>query len=147
MLSVSSLQSGYGEIGVLEDISFDVENEIFAVLGANGAGKSTLLKAISGVCEGQVQGNITLNGTALVGMPADRIVEEGIALVPEGRGIFGDLVLRPYGKENEVHRSTHTKRQYPFEALVPLRVEFDSPVSEAERKEALVAPTAYPPAG
>lgn len=92
MLEVRSLSATYGQHRALEDASIRVgKGEIVVILGANGAGKSTLLKAVSGICEGQVSGSITMNGTELVGMKPDRIVEEGIALVPEGRGIFGDL--------------------------------------------------------
>jgi len=47
MLSVQSLSSGYGEVGVLHDVSFDLESEVFAILGANGAGKTTLLKTLA----------------------------------------------------------------------------------------------------
>ncbi len=92
MLEVSKLSATYGQHRALEDSSIRVnKGEIVVILGANGAGKSTLLKAVSGICEGQVSGSITMNGTELVGMKPDRIVEQGVALVPEGRGIFGDL--------------------------------------------------------
>ncbi len=92
MLEVSKLSATYGQHRALEDASIRVnKGEIVVILGANGAGKSTLLKAVSGICEGQVSGSITMNGTELVGMKPDRIVEQGVALVPEGRGIFGDL--------------------------------------------------------
>jgi branched-chain amino acid transport system ATP-binding protein len=68
--------------------------EIVVILGANGAGKSTLLKAISGICEGKVTGSVTLDGQELTGLKPHRIVEAGVALVPEGRGIFGDLTVQ-----------------------------------------------------
>ena len=92
MLEVRGLSASYGQHRALEDVSLRVgEGEIVVILGANGAGKSTLLKAISGICEGRVTGSVTMDGTELVGMPPHRIVEEGIALVPEGRGVFGEL--------------------------------------------------------
>lgn len=94
MLEVSSLTVTYGQHRALEGASLRVaRGEIVVILGANGAGKSTLLKAISGICEGKVAGSVTLQGTELLGQPAHRIVEEGIALVPEGRGVFGDLTV------------------------------------------------------
>jgi branched-chain amino acid transport system ATP-binding protein len=94
MLEVKGLSAAYGQHPALKNASVRVgKGEIVVILGANGAGKSTLLKAISGICEGKVTGSITMNGHELVGMKPDRIVEEGIALVPEGRGIFGDLTV------------------------------------------------------
>ncbi len=95
MLEVQGLSVAYGQHRALEDASLRVApGEIVVILGANGAGKSTLLKAVSGICEGQVNGSITLDGHELTGLAPDRIVEEGIALVPEGRGVFADLTVR-----------------------------------------------------
>lgn len=95
MLEVSGLTVRYGQHRALEEAAIRVERgEIVVILGANGAGKSTLLKAISGICEGRVSGSVQVDGTELLGLPASRIVEEGIALVPEGRGVFGDLSVR-----------------------------------------------------
>ncbi len=92
MLEVRDLKVAYGQHRALENVSLRVNpGEIVVILGANGAGKSTLLKTISGICEGQVEGSVLLDGHELVGRAPNRIVEEGIALVPEGRGIFGDL--------------------------------------------------------
>ncbi|MBV7408562.1 ABC transporter ATP-binding protein [Maritimibacter sp. DP1N21-5] len=94
MLEVKGLSAAYGQHPALKNASVRVgKGEIVVILGANGAGKSTLLKAISGICEGKVTGSVRMNGHELVGMKPDRIVEEGIALVPEGRGIFGDLTV------------------------------------------------------
>ncbi|HBZ43796.1 MAG TPA: ABC transporter ATP-binding protein [Maritimibacter sp.] len=94
MLEVKGLSATYGQQPALNNASVKVgKGEIVVILGANGAGKSTLLKAISGICEGKVTGSARMNGHELVGMKADRIVEEGVALVPEGRGIFGDLTV------------------------------------------------------
>lgn len=94
MLEVRDLNVAYGMHKALEGAALSVSaGEIVVILGANGAGKSTLLKALSGICEGQLQGTVTLGGQSLDGLGPDRIVEEGIALVPEGRGIFGDLTV------------------------------------------------------
>ncbi|MEC7763418.1 MAG: ABC transporter ATP-binding protein [Pseudomonadota bacterium] len=94
MLEVKGLSAAYGQHPALNNASVRVgKGEIVVILGANGAGKSTLLKAISGICEGKVKGSVRMNGHELVGMKPDRIVEEGVALVPEGRGIFGDLTV------------------------------------------------------
>lgn len=92
MLEVCNLSASYGQHRALDNVSVRVDKgEIVVILGANGAGKSTLLRAISGVCEGQVSGSVMLQGHDLVGAAAHDIVEDGIALVPEGRGIFGEL--------------------------------------------------------
>jgi branched-chain amino acid transport system ATP-binding protein len=95
MLEVSGLSVRYGKHQALDGVSLRVKpGEIVVILGANGAGKSTLLKAISGVCEGRVDGTVTMGGEPVSGMAAHKVVERGIALVPEGRGIFGDLTVR-----------------------------------------------------
>lgn len=95
MLEVTGLSVRYGQHRALQDAAIQVApGEIVVILGANGAGKSTLLKAISGICEGEVTGTIHLDGIDLSGMRPNRIVDEGIALVPEGRGVFGDLSVR-----------------------------------------------------
>ncbi|MBO0345375.1 ABC transporter ATP-binding protein [Roseibium sp. CAU 1637] len=92
MLTVSSLKAAYGMHRALGGIDITVgAGEIVVILGANGAGKSTLLRAIAGMCEGQTSGEVNLDGKSIFGMPAEDIVEAGIAFVPEGRGIFGDL--------------------------------------------------------
>ena len=94
MLEVRNLSVSYGQHRSLDAASAKVgKGEIVVILGANGAGKSTLLKAVSGICEGKVSGSVSLDGDDLSGLPAHKIVEAGIALVPEGRGVFGDLTV------------------------------------------------------
>ena len=94
-LEVRNLSVSYGKHRALEDVSITVRpGEIVVILGANGAGKSTLLKAVSGICEGKVAGAVLLENEELTGLPANRILDHGIALVPEGRGVFGDLTVR-----------------------------------------------------
>jgi branched-chain amino acid transport system ATP-binding protein len=95
MLEVKGLSVAYGQHRALENAALRVSpGEIVVILGANGAGKSTLLKALSGICEGKAVGSVTLGGEELVGLPPNRIVEAGLALVPEGRGVFGDLTVQ-----------------------------------------------------
>ncbi|WP_313791077.1 ABC transporter ATP-binding protein [Neorhizobium turbinariae] len=94
MLEVQGLSVSYGQHRALENASLKIgRGEIVVILGANGAGKSTLLKAISGICEGRASGTITIQGKDILGLAPNRIVDEGIALVPEGRGVFGDLTV------------------------------------------------------
>lgn len=92
MLEIKDLSASYGKHRALAHVGLHVDKgEIVVILGANGAGKSTLLKAVSGICEGKVGGHVRLGGDDLTGLSPDRIVEAGIALVPEGRGVFGEL--------------------------------------------------------
>jgi len=91
LLSVQDLQVAYGNILALQGISLDVhEGEIVTLIGANGAGKSTLLRTISGLVPAR-SGRILFDALDLRQVPAHRIVEMGIAHVPEGRGIFANL--------------------------------------------------------
>ena len=94
MLDARALSVSYGRHRALDGVSLAVaRGEILVVLGANGAGKSTLLKALAGLVPAP-GASVTLNGAAISTLPAHRIVEAGLALVPEGRGIFGDLTVR-----------------------------------------------------
>ena len=92
MLEVNNLSVSYGQHRALDDISVQiVKGEVVVILGANGAGKSSLLRAIAGLSEGHCEGDISFAGQSLLGRSPDEIVTGGIALVPEGRAIFGDL--------------------------------------------------------
>lgn len=91
-LTVKDLAVSYGDIHAVKGISFEVQKgEIFTLIGANGAGKSSALRAISGLM--RYQGSVKFNDQELHGMPAERIVTLGLAQVPEGRGIFGNLTV------------------------------------------------------
>jgi branched-chain amino acid transport system ATP-binding protein len=95
MLEVKKLSIAYGQHRALAGVSLNIEKgEIVVILGANGAGKSTLLRAIGGLCEGSRTGEVTMAGEAISGLPSHEIVERGIALVPEGRGVFAELTVR-----------------------------------------------------
>ena len=92
MLEVKNLSVSYGQHRALDDISVRIsKGEVVVILGANGAGKSSLLRAIAGLSEGHCDGDINFAGQSLLGRNPDEIVTGGIALVPEGRAIFGDL--------------------------------------------------------
>ncbi|MFK8035477.1 MAG: ABC transporter ATP-binding protein [Hyphomicrobiales bacterium] len=90
MLEVRNLHSGYGDVEVLQDITFEVENEIFAVLGANGAGKTTLLKTLSKLLPVS-SGTITWQGEDITKMPAFELSTRGVAYVPQEQNVFPDL--------------------------------------------------------
>ena len=94
MLEVTALSHFYGKHRALADLGLDIGGgEIVAILGANGAGKSTLLKCIAGLVTPARGARIRFEGTDITTLPAHLIVERGIALVPEGRGVFGELTV------------------------------------------------------
>ncbi len=94
MLKVENIDVFYGDLQVLWDISFEVhESEIVALVGANGAGKSTTLKTISGLLS-PVNGSILFLEQRLDKVPAHKIIERGVAQVPEGRRLFPEMSVR-----------------------------------------------------
>ncbi len=94
MLEVRDLAVAYGKHEALHGVSLDVaEGETVVILGANGAGKSTLLKAIAGLVPARPGARVRLADLPVLGLPAHRVLASGIALVPEGRGIFPDLTV------------------------------------------------------
>jgi branched-chain amino acid transport system ATP-binding protein len=95
MLEVRSVSAFYGKHQALDNVSLDVgRGEIVVILGANGAGKTTLLKVVSGLVPPAPGAQIAMLGRNLTGNPTHQIVEAGISVVPEGRGIFADLTVR-----------------------------------------------------
>ncbi len=93
MLEVKDLKVSYGAIQAVQGVSFRLDKgEIVALIGSNGAGKSTILRTISGL-ERAKGGSILFEGEELVRLKAHRIVERGIAHVPEGRRVFPGLTV------------------------------------------------------
>jgi len=91
LLELTDVHSYYGNIHALKGISLSVEKgEIVTLIGANGAGKSTTLKTITGVLRAR-QGNVVFEGEDLKQYKAHEIVYKGVAMVPEGRGVFARL--------------------------------------------------------
>ena len=91
MLEVKDLQVYYGVIQALKGISFHVEQgEVIALIGANGAGKTTTLQTLTGIIPAKA-GSIMFGGKDLTKTPAHKIVEMGMAHVPEGRRVFANL--------------------------------------------------------
>ena len=91
MLEVKDLQVYYGVIQALKGISFHVEQgEVIALIGANGAGKTTTLQTLTGIIPAKA-GSIIYEGKNLTKIPAHKIVEMGMAHVPEGRRVFADM--------------------------------------------------------
>ena len=94
MLKVTDLKVNYGGIEALKGISFDVrQGQIVTLIGANGAGKSTTLRAISGLVKPS-DGSINFMGRDITSLNSQKIVAEGIAMVPEGRRVFANLTVK-----------------------------------------------------
>ncbi len=93
MLKIKDLHVSYGGIQALRGIDLEVpDGKIVTLIGANGAGKSTTLRTISGLVKAE-SGSITYDGTELLGQPIYKILELGIAMVPEGRRILTNLTV------------------------------------------------------
>jgi branched-chain amino acid transport system ATP-binding protein len=93
MLSLHGVSAGYGSFRALVDVSLEVgAGEAVGVIGPNGAGKTTLMRVISGLVPPRA-GELRLEGRSLAGLPAHRIVEAGIAHVPENRRLFPKLTI------------------------------------------------------
>ena len=91
MLEVKDLHVSYGGIRALRGVNIEgPDGKIVTLIGANGAGKSTMLRTISGLVKAE-KGSIVYNGREILGMPINKILELGIAMVPEGRRVFTNL--------------------------------------------------------
>ena len=108
-LSVQGLTAGYGGPPVIVGVSVAARRgAITAVVGPNGAGKSTLLKAIAGLIR-STAGTVRVEGTDVTGRPAEKLVREGIAYVPQVANVFPDLTVREnlemggYSRKSGVH--------------------------------------------
>ncbi len=110
ILDIQNLSCQYDKIIALSDVSLSIyPGEIASLIGANGAGKTTLLRTISGLNRAS-EGNITFEGKEITSQSPDRRVREGIAQVPEGRGLFSvlsvedNLLLGAYTrKDSNIH--------------------------------------------
>jgi branched-chain amino acid transport system ATP-binding protein len=94
MLTLENVSVSYGAIEALTDISLHVEKgEVVTLIGANGAGKTTTLRTITGLLEPR-NGRVMYEGKQISGMPTHQLVPMGIAMSPEGRGVFANLTVR-----------------------------------------------------
>ena len=94
MLSIKNLESGYGKMQIIFDVSLDVKpNEIVILIGPNGAGKSTLLKSIFNLVD-IYKGSIIFKNKDVTKTPAYELIELGISYVPQGRQVFSTLTVK-----------------------------------------------------
>jgi len=125
MLNINGIDIFYGDLQVLWDVSFSVnEKEIVVLIGANGAGKSTTIKAISSLLTPR-KGSIEFNGVRLDHLPPNKIIEHGIVHVPEGRRLFTgmsveeNLIMGSLRGESKVKR--FETMDYVFELFPKLK--------------------------
>ncbi|MGH8642461.1 MAG: ABC transporter ATP-binding protein, partial [Burkholderiales bacterium] len=108
MLEVRGLEVAYGGIRAVKGIDLEVaEGELVTLIGANGAGKTTTLKALAGLIR-PAAGRIHYNGRDITARPAFELVRQGLALVPEGRGVFGRLTV-----EENLEMGAYSRRDRP----------------------------------
>ena len=108
MLKVNSINVYYGDLQVLWDVSFEVkEKEIAVLVGANGAGKSTTIRTISSLLTPK-SGSIEFNGIRLDRLPPNKIIEQGIVHVPEGRRLFSEMSV----EENLIMGSLYAEAKH-----------------------------------
>ena len=119
MLEVKDLQVYYGVIQALKGISFHVnQGEVIALIGANGAGKTTTLQTLTGILSPK-SGSIVFEGKDLTRTPAHKIVEMGMAHVPEGRRVFADmsvyenLLLGAYTRKDKAESLAGVYKRFP----------------------------------
>ena len=94
MLVLENVSVNYGAIEALTGITLHVEQgEVVTLIGANGAGKTTTLRTITGLLEPK-EGRVMYEGKQISGMPTHKLVPMGIAMSPEGRGVFANLSIR-----------------------------------------------------
>jgi branched-chain amino acid transport system ATP-binding protein len=93
MLAIEELTTDYGAVRAVDAVSLEVpDGSVIAVLGANGAGKTSMLRTISGLIR-PTSGRVVLEGEDVTGLAVEEIVRRGLAHVPEGRGVIGELTV------------------------------------------------------
>jgi branched-chain amino acid transport system ATP-binding protein len=120
VLVLDGLAAGYGDLLAVRSVSLEVrEGECVALIGANGAGKTTTLRAISGLVPPRA-GRIEFRGQPLAGLPPRRVVELGLAHVPEGRQVFPSLTVRENLEMGARTPAARAGRKASFDAVFAL---------------------------
>jgi branched-chain amino acid transport system ATP-binding protein len=147
MLKLESVNVSYGAIQAVRDVSIEVpKGEVVTIIGANGAGKSTLLKSVVGL-EPVTGGRIFFDGEDITAMPAHRRTGMGVALSPEGRGVFSDqsvrdnLLLGAYSKKDTAAQTEQKIEQFfvMFPRLKERQEQFAGTLSGGEQQMLAIA--------
>jgi branched-chain amino acid transport system ATP-binding protein len=143
LLQVDDLVARHGLLQAVRGVSFAVaDGETLAVVGANGAGKSTLLRTLAGA-HPAAGGTISFDGADITGVPAHLRVKRGIALVPEGRRLFGELTveenLQVAGRRARAGRWNLDTVLDAFQMLKPLRKRKAASLSGGEQQATAIA--------
>jgi len=143
MLRIRNLESGYGRLRVLKNISMHVNpGEIVTIIGANGAGKTTLLSTISGLIRA-TSGEIRFQDQEITRLPASKIPRQGCVMVPEGRQVFASMTVEEnlllgghsLGRAGRKDLSALLERQYGlFPILRDRRSQFAGTLSGGEQQ-------------
>jgi branched-chain amino acid transport system ATP-binding protein len=119
MLAVNNLQSFYGNVQAIWDLSFEVkENEVVAMIGTNGAGKTTTMKSIIGLVD--KKGSISFNNKDISNVPTHKMAEIGISYVPEGRKVFPDMTVSDNLKAGSYNKRAKKQREETFAYVLDL---------------------------
>ncbi|MEQ1773152.1 MAG: ABC transporter ATP-binding protein [Burkholderiales bacterium] len=146
MLEVRGLKVAYGGINAVKGIDLDVRTgELVALIGANGAGKTTTLKALAGLLK-PAAGSVHYDGQDITGKPAFELVRRGLALVPEGRGVFArltveeNLAMGAYIRDDKASITTDCDRAYAtFPRLAERRMQLAGTLSGGEQQMLAIA--------
>ena len=120
MLDVQDLQVAYGQAGALWGVSFTLrERELLCVVGPNGAGKTTLINALAGVLRSR-GGRIVFEGRDITALAPHRFIDAGIAIVPEGRRLFGSMSVLENLEIGSLLPGAKARRAQSLEAVLTL---------------------------
>ena len=146
LLEVKGLKVSYGGIHAVKGIDFHIApGELVALIGSNGAGKTSTLKTLAGLLSPSA-GQVHYEGKSLQGTPAHRRVSMGIALVPEGRGVFArlsvseNLLMGAYSSSDQTGINEDLARMYDlFPRLVERRTQLAGTLSGGEQQMLVMA--------
>jgi branched-chain amino acid transport system ATP-binding protein len=120
MLRVEHIDAGYGDVQVLWDVSFKVEaGEFIVLVGANGAGKSTIMKVVSNLIQ-PTRGALWFEDQRVDQVPSHRIIDLGIAHVPEGRQLFPEMTVRENLELGSLRPEARGRRKETMEWVMEL---------------------------
>jgi branched-chain amino acid transport system ATP-binding protein len=120
MLRLERLTTDYGAVRALDEVSLEVQpGSVTAVLGANGAGKTTLLRTVSGLVR-PTAGEVSLDGAEITRTPVAEIVRRGLAHVPEGRGVIGELTVEENLRLGGLHNKANAVKPKEIYGMFPV---------------------------